>query len=217
MPTIIRATERNQSSHMTEFNFDDMSQRAERYLQHVKAEATKIVAEAQKEALAIRQRAEEEGRQAGRTAALAAVEQMIQKQLETVVPALRKVVHDVQDAKQAWLRRWEAGAIHVAAMIAEKVIRRELTQKPEITLSLVREALELSAGSSQLQIRLNPADLKALSEQVQTVINETTPLAETTVIADAEISSGGCRVETRFGVIDQQIETQLKRIEEELS
>ena len=40
-------------------------------------------------------------------------------------------------------------------------------------------------------------------------------LAEIT--ADATISRGGCRVETRFGTIDQQFESQLKRIEEELT
>jgi flagellar biosynthesis/type III secretory pathway protein FliH len=37
------------------------------------------------------------------------------------------------------------------------------------------------------------------------------------VIADETISSGGCRVDTRSGAIDQQFEAQLARIEEELN
>ena len=36
-------------------------------------------------------------------------------------------------------------------------------------------------------------------------------------MADPEIARGGCRVETRFGTIDQQFEAQLARIEEELT
>ena len=36
------------------------------------------------------------------------------------------------------------------------------------------------------------------------------------VIADETVSRGGCRVHTEFGVIDQQIESQLMRIETEL-
>ena len=37
------------------------------------------------------------------------------------------------------------------------------------------------------------------------------------IVADPAITLGGCRVETRFGIIDQQFEAQLKRIEEELT
>jgi len=42
-------------------------------------------------------------------------------------------------------------------------------------------------------------------------------LGDADVTPDATIAQGGCRVETRFGTIDQQIETQLQRIEEELA
>jgi flagellar biosynthesis/type III secretory pathway protein FliH len=35
--------------------------------------------------------------------------------------------------------------------------------------------------------------------------------------ADPAITPGGCRVETAFGEIDQRIETQIRRIEEELT
>ena len=36
------------------------------------------------------------------------------------------------------------------------------------------------------------------------------------IIAEASVSPGGCRVETRFGTIDQTFEAQLARVEEEL-
>ncbi|MFQ5550985.1 MAG: FliH/SctL family protein [Gemmatimonadales bacterium] len=37
------------------------------------------------------------------------------------------------------------------------------------------------------------------------------------IVADSAVSPGGCFVETEFGNIDQQFETQLARIEEELT
>jgi flagellar biosynthesis/type III secretory pathway protein FliH len=52
---------------------------------------------------------------------------------------------------------------------------------------------------------------------VEAIARELAPLAETELIADPQITAGGCRVETRFGVIDQQFESQLARIEEELA
>jgi len=48
------------------------------------------------------------------------------------------------------------------------------------------------------------------------LIDEMAALGSAEVTADAQITPGGCRVETRFGSIDQQFESQLKRIEEEL-
>jgi len=213
MSTIIRATDRNRGTHGVAFNFDDMAARADRYLERVRAEAAEIVARARREADAVRQRAEAEGRRA----AMEEVEEIVRKQLATVLPALGQAVEDIQHAKQAWITRWEAGAVHVAAAIAQRVIRRELTGQPEITLNLLREALELAAGSSQLRIHLNPADHEAMAGQAQMLVEELSGLASTELVADPRITRGGCRVETRFGVIDQQIESQLKRIEEELT
>jgi flagellar assembly protein FliH len=212
MPAIIRATEHSRGVQGVPFNFDDMATQARQYLDNVRAQAAKIVLKAQAEARTIQKQAELQGRQA----ALQAVEELVGKQLATVLPALRQVIEDIQHAKQAWLRHWEAAAVHVSAAMARRVIRRELTQQPEIALDLVREALELAAGSSQLRIRLNPEDHQALGGQVRMLIEELAKLADAEVVSDPEISRGGCRVETRFGWIDQQFEVQLQRIEEEL-
>ena len=138
-----------------------------------------------------------------------AVEQMVQKQLATVLPALRQAVADIQHAKQAWLTHWEASGVHLAAAIAKRMIRSELTRQPEITLNLVREALELAAGSAEVRIHFNPDDHQALGTQVQVLMQEMSGLGSAEVIADAGVTRGGCRVETRFGTIDQQFEAQL--------
>jgi flagellar assembly protein FliH len=36
------------------------------------------------------------------------------------------------------------------------------------------------------------------------------------IVADESITAGGCRVDTEFGSLDQQLEAQLARITEEL-
>ncbi len=208
--TIIKATDHNAAIHATAFNFDDMAVRARQYLDQVRAEAVEIVIKAREEADAVRARAEAEGLKAGREV----VEQMVGKQ---VLPALRKVTQDIQYAKQAWLTQWEKSAVHVAAAIAGRVIRRELPNMPDVPLALVREALELAAGSPQLKIHLNPSDHEKLGKEVELIVKELSGLASTELVADPEITPGGCRIDTRFGVIDQQFEAQLARIEEELT
>jgi flagellar biosynthesis/type III secretory pathway protein FliH len=217
MSTIIKATDRNRAVQTVAFNFDDMAARANQCLEAVRGEAARLLSEAQKQAAALRKTAEAEGRREG----LAAIEQMagerLAQELVTLKPALQQAVQEIRDAKQAWLQQWEKSAIHVAAAIAARLIRRELSRDPQITITLVREALELAAGNAQLKIRLNPGDHANLHGQVQSVVRELAPLAEAELVADPHVAPGGCRVETRFGVIDQQFEAQLARIEEELA
>jgi flagellar assembly protein FliH len=199
------------------FNFDDMTAKAEQYLGQVRAEAEQIVQQARAEAAGIRGQAELKGRRAGQEQIEQTVEKQLATRLATLLPALQNVIQDIGHAKQAWLAHWEKSGIHVAAAIAQRLVRRELSQTPQITLTWIREALELAAGNSRIRIYMNPADLETLGPQVKTLIAELGGLGAAEVTPNAEISPGGCRVETRFGVIDQQVQAQLARIEEELT
>jgi flagellar assembly protein FliH len=86
-----------------------------------------------------------------------------------------------------------------------------------VTLQLIREALEMSAGTSQVRIHLHPADHDTLSGQVDRLAKELRRIGPAEIVADAEITPGGCRIETVHGTIDQQFESQLARIVEELT
>jgi flagellar assembly protein FliH len=214
MPTVIKS---GQPPAAVPFNFDDLNRQGEQYLERVRAHGAEIVAKAQEQAAAIRQQAEVDGRAAARAAAEREVGQQLEKRLETLWPALRQTLTELQSARHACLRQWEAGAIHVAAAIAERIVRRELAARPEITLDLIRETLHLAAGSPQWRLLLNPADHAALRPAVERLVAELSSGASAEIVADPAITPGGCRVETRFGSIDQQIAAQLARIEEELS
>ncbi len=178
-----------------------------------RTDAAEIVATAEAQAADIRRQAAE----AGCKAAMQEFEKMVAAQVAPAIEALGQTVTELQREKQAWISHWESGAVHLAAAIAAKVIRREVRHQPEITLALVREALDLAAGSPNVRLHLNPEDYKSLGVEVRTLIDAMSALGDAEVTPDATVGQGGCRVETRFGTIDQQIETQLRRIEEELA
>ncbi len=212
MATILRSADVQPRSHVAPMTFDDIAAGADEYLARVRAEAADITAQARAEADNIRL----EAARAGCKAAMEEVEGLIAANLSPAVAALREVAAELQKAKQAWVMHWEADAVRLASAIAAKIIRRELRERPDITLDLVREALELAAGSPNVRLSLNPEDYKSLGLQVRTLVDAMSSLGDAEVTPDPGVSRGGCRVETRFGVIDQQIESQLKRIEEEL-
>ena len=136
--------------------------------------------------------------------------------LETLYPALQNMVGQLESARQSFLLLWEQSAIHVAKSIAEQAIGRQLPEMIDVPLRLLRESLELGAGSASVKVRLNPVDYESLRPQVDGLIDEMTVAARMEVVPDHRVMPGGCLLETSLGVIDNQIDSRLERIEQEL-
>jgi flagellar assembly protein FliH len=221
MATVLRnhgsqASSADRSVRTVAFNFEDMNDRANEYLESVRREAAKIVQQAHQQAEQVRRQAELAGRAAAEAAAQQALDEKIGRHLESIFPALEQLVAQLNDAKAEWLRHWEESAVNVATEIAERIIRRELEHRPEIALDWISEALRLAAGGNDITLRLNPADHEHLGSQVERIAQTLCHLAPADIVADPAVTPGGCIVDTRFGRIDQQIGSQLARIQEEL-
>jgi flagellar assembly protein FliH len=195
------------------FHFDDVGQS---YVIRVRTEAAEIVNQARKEAAQIKAKATEEGRQAGIQAAQASLKARLDQQLGEILTALRQATVQIEQSRHAWQQHWERHAVNLAAAIACRICRRELSQQPEISLAWIREALQLAGSNAEVVLRLHPDDHAALAQQIEKLKHELTGIGAVKVVADPAISAGGCRVDTEFGVLDQQLESQLARITEEL-
>jgi flagellar assembly protein FliH len=195
------------------FHFDDVGQS---YLGRVRSEAAEIVNQARKEAAQIKAKATEEGRQAAIQAAQASLKIRLDQQLGEILAALKQAILQIEQSRQAWQQHWERHAVSLAAAIATRLCRRELSRQPEIPLTWIREALSLAGNNAEVVLRLHPDDHAALSQQIEKIKHELTGLGAVKIIGDPTISTGGCRVDTEFGSLDQQLESQLARITEEL-
>ena len=222
MATIIRKDNGSQASaaHTVQsvaFNFADMSDQADDYLESVRQEAAKIVQQAHRDGQQIRRQAEIAGRKAAEAAVERILDEKVARRMETLVPALEQLVQQINDAKGKLLNHWEQSALRVATAIAERIIRRQLDRKPEISLEWIGEALRLAAGAAEITLHISPTDHANLGPQVERLGATLCRLLPSRIVANPDVSLGGCRVQTDFGEIDQQIESQLRRVEEDLN
>jgi len=216
MAGIIKASGFNEGSVGTgpqAFQFDDVGQS---YVGRVRSEAAKIIADARREAVQIKAKAAEEGRQAALQAVEASLKTRLEQQLKNVLAALQQAALAIEQSRHAWQQHWERHAVELAAGIAERLCRREIARQPEISIAWIRESLELAAGSAQMTLRLNPQDHAMLGPQVEAIARQVASAGTLQIVADASVTPGGCRIETEFGSLDQQLEAQLARITEEL-
>lgn len=217
MSSVIKSADRNVRTSAAAFNLDDVVHKANVYLEDVQRQADQIRAAAHQEAVDIRRRAEQQGQQD----ALAAVDQVLEErvaaEMKTILPALQSLVRETEALKHSWQLYWQQSALHVARRIAEKIVRSELRQRPELAEEMLAAALALAVGSSDVVIRLHPADRATLGDASGPVSQVLSRLAPVEFIEDATLSPGSCRIDTRHGRIDADLATQLDRIESELN
>jgi len=225
---IIKAHSIRDAARSEVFNFVDVQQQGDDLISAARAEAQQILADARVEATAIHERALADARASSRDEAFrdadvmiarqatALTEQRLSEQLETALPALNAAAVALRDEQDRWLIRWEQAAVRLSVAIAEKLIHRQLTSRPDFSTEMIAHALRLAAGQPQLTVSLHPDDLAAWGDRASQIVQSLTACAESKLVPDAHISRGGCRIETRHGEIDAQVESMLQRIAEEL-
>ena len=210
------------------FNFDDLRRQCDEYIEQARRQGQELLAAAAVQAEEIRARALAEGRAAGQRAGLASAHETIearaaelaaartQERLRTVLPAFEAAAAALHTERDRWLAAWEQAAVRLSAAIAEKILRHELARRPELSVPMISEALQLAAGQPQVQLRLNPRDLEQLEDCGRELVARVGALGDARLVPDETVSPGGCHIETRHGVIDARLEIQLERIIQEL-
>jgi len=221
------------------FNFEDLESQAEEYLASVKKKAVDILEQAVRDAQVqreeilgdaelIRQNAHEEGFRAGVRLGLEQAESLIQENVQQrleqeIAPAVEFAEKGLQELFRRCLllreelsRNWENAFLQLVCRISHVIIRQELEKDPQISLSWIREMLELCSGENTLVLFMNPEDLRLLGSGLERLQGEFRQLGQIEIKADSKLARGDCVLKTENGQLDQRLSTQLARIEEEL-
>lgn len=100
--------------------------------------------------------------------------------------------------------------INLSFMIAEKIIRSELTNKTTIE-EFLKISLKKVIGSNNIIAKLNPEDFNIINKNPNTFIQDGN-LTHIKFEPDESIEAGGCYVETEIGNVDARISTQLSEL-----
>jgi flagellar assembly protein FliH len=95
--------------------------------------------------------------------------------------------------------------------VARKVIQHTLAVEPDAILSVVRSVLQ-TLPQVRTEISLNPEDLALVRKHIGEIVDQ----GGHVLVEDANITRGGCRVETPGAQIDATIETRWRRALESL-
>ncbi len=206
------------------FNFVDLRREADDVIAQAKRTADELLAGARREIDGLHQQTRDAARHAGlqdaqneiERRAMELADHQLVDQLQTALPALKAAAEALQAERDRWLIRWEQTAVRVGVAIAEKLVKSQIATRPELASGMIADALRLAAGQPRLTVHLHPEDLAAWGDQGPRIVESLTACADSTLVADPNVSRGGCRIETIHGEIDARVETMLERLADEL-
>lgn len=177
-------------------------------LETARAQADRILADAEAKAAEIVREALARGYADGKAEGLRVADEQCRGYLERIAELSRRAIVD----REAMVRSAERELAALALEIAAKVIRREVSSDPTLVLSMVEYALEKVGSADSVRILVHPDDADLVREKWTELRGAVAFGSNWEVIGDDQVGRGGCMIETKGGNVDSRIDTQLAEI-----
>lgn len=148
------------------------------------------------------------GYAAGQAEATAAVRAETAAQVERITALAESAAVD----RRELLHNAESEVVRLALQIARTVIQRELRTDPTIVRAIAEAALAHVAAEGLVKVRISPEDHADMSAYWEQAHGTSDGVRQFQVVADPTVPRGGVTIETRSGLVDARIETQLDEI-----
>jgi flagellar assembly protein FliH len=153
-----------------------------------------------------RERGRQEGHREERDAQKNAVTSADQQRVQQSAMLVERFAQE----RDRYLQAVEHEAVELALAIAARILRREAQMDPLMLTGAVRVALGQLANSTEVRLRVPPAELDLWGEAIALLPN----LALKPVLVAAEgMQRGDCALEASLGSVDLGIRAQLAEIE----
>ena len=123
----------------------------------------------------------------------------------------RRFTHSLDelvDLRARMVRQAERDMVQLALAIARRVAHREVSLDRELLAAMARVALDRLSEASRVTIRVHPSDLDALAAARHGDLAGD----HVTLVADARVGRGGCRLESECGTIEAGIDAQIREL-----
>jgi flagellar assembly protein FliH len=130
------------------------------------------------------------------------------KRGEAMLRRLTQTLDEMTTLRAQMIRETEQQMVSLALAVARRIIHREVSLDRDLLIAIARVALDRLGESATVSVHLNPEDYAA-TEAARTREWEGT---QVTVMADARVPRGGCRIESDFGALDAGIDAQIQEL-----
>jgi flagellar assembly protein FliH len=232
------------SAGLMEFNLSDLAQQGREQIQRCREQVEVMLAEANRQAEAMKATAKTAGHAEGKQAAERDVQQRIEKEAELKakarVQSLHVAVEQMRAQYDAWMQSYAEVLTLTAIAAAERLTRSRIklansdrgiptpTESPismnhtpeqeseHLLVSWARDALHSTRSASRLTLAVHPDTLAQLGKSLDELLAHPDLPEQSVVIPDETLAVGDIVVRQDGGEIQAGLDAQLQRLREEL-
>lgn len=141
----------------------------------------------------------------------------LQHELQSALTTCDHIQQQLCTLEQRLVAQLTPEMVRLALAIAEKIVGSKVEEDPHLIASVLERARTHVQHARQIHIWLHPADHEVLLQFRPDLVRAGEEGQRTIAIfPTAEVSRGGCRIETELGMVDATIPVQLDEIKEQL-
>lgn len=146
----------------------------------------------------------EEGKAEAYKAELPRIRERIEK--------LDHLLHTFDTYREKIFTANEAFLMDLIAEVAGMIVLKEVSVDKDYVRRLVTTLLHQLGTKEDIKIHVSEADLANVETLRQALDKEFGKLSNTTIDVSPDIPAGGCKIETRFGVVDASVAAQIENL-----
>ncbi len=135
-----------------------------------------------------------------------------ERQHAGVVTQMLDAIRSIEEIKDKLRIAAERDVLDFAVELAFGLTYRIGRHSSKAAVENAKRAIRLVGRRTDLTIRINPDDLKAMETYATTVVKQIEASPNVTVVADESLTAGGCVVETDRSRVDATLETQIAEL-----
>lgn len=220
MATVLKSQQRQEASTVTGlagFNLDDLAAGGRLQIEQARREAELILAQARKDATALREQAQQAGRQAGvaegRADADRQIADAVKQQMDRRMKVMQQTVDQLAVQQSQWLAEFAQTLTGLALAAAERIVQRRLQQEPEIVLTWTEQALRHARSARSLVVAVHPETLAQQGNELEALLGAAGLPEVARVEPDESVERCGVVIRQDGGAVDAQLTTQLQQLE----
>lgn len=140
----------------------------------------------------------------------------VNEQYASMIDEATALLERAHQQKQRIIQEAEPFLLELSTDIAHKIIRKQLTESPEWTIALIKEALTRKRDQGIITLCVSPehyAYVEGYREELALVLDSQ---AELQILPDGKVTDHGCIIRSAMGSIDATIDTQLAEVKSAL-
>lgn len=130
-------------------------------------------------------------------------------EINQAIDDFKSLIQSIQNMKNELIYQNEAHIMTTIFKIAEKVAYDHIEENPQLVLPVIRKAVNDSQEEENITIHISDKQIEFIENLKKISGREFDFLKNTKLEPSSEILTGGCIIETNYGVIDAQIENRI--------